>query len=360
MNKFLEVEKRRAVRSVILGRKSALNALNDAMRSTLMAALPEISRDPEVYAMVIRSNNDRAFCVGGDVRELIALAREDERSAAKSLAFEYLMNWTLECFTKPTVALIDGYVMGSGVGLMLYGTHRVAGANFQFAMPETAIGFFPDVGVCSVLSRLPAHVGYYLALTGHSIRAADALELGLITHCIDAGNFETVESSLADAEPIDPILDKLQRLDPQPGALRKRWRLIDDIFGQESVAGIFEALERAATGDGDDAAWCAATLQDLHARSPISLLVTHRHLNDCRNLSLRDVLVQDYRLACRFLQTPDFHEGVRAVLIDKDDTPNWSHSSIYKVQTKEVDIYFDGLGDAELDLPEREKMQEMR
>ena len=131
----------------VLNRARALNALNNAMKSALAQAIPGIARNPDIYCVIWRSESERAFCAGGDVRELIELSQQDMAAARKSLADEYALNWLLDCFSKPTVALLNGFVMGSGAGLAQYATHRVAGQNYRFAMPETAIGFFPDVGV---------------------------------------------------------------------------------------------------------------------------------------------------------------------------------------------------------------------
>lgn len=360
---LLVVENRGALAELTLNRPRALNALNDAMRATVLDALPGFASDSETYAMAIRSNSPRAFCAGGDVRELTEMARRDPQLAARSLGQEYLMNWSLECFSKPTVSLIDGMVMGSGVGLMLYGTHRVAGAGFTFAMPETAIGLFPDVGVCAQLSKMPGHMGRYIGLTGRSIGRTAAYRLGIVTHCIDATQFGAIATGLADADTVDPILDGLHR-DPDADAfddgLKGRDALIEDVFGGASVVEIFGALEQRAAASGADAAWCAEVLGDLRKRAPLSLLVTLRHLDDCRSRGLRDVLIHDYRLAVRFLAGEDLHEGVRAVLIDKDGQPKWRHNSIEEVKSEEIDQYFTTLGEQELELPDRAEMQGIR
>jgi enoyl-CoA hydratase len=353
--------RRGALAELTLNRPAALNALNDEMRGVIISELPHWPRDPGVYALIIRSGTPRAFCAGGDVRELTDLAAQDLEQACASLEQEYRMNWGLECFSKPTVSLIDGMVMGSGVGLMLYGTHRVAGAGFRFAMPETAIGFFPDVGVGHRLSRMPNHIGRYLGLTGRSIGRKTALDLGLITHCVDAEHFSKIASELEEAEPVDPVLDQLhQAPTDQVDDFAGLENLIDDMFGGTTLRPIFDALEKRAAKNGSDTQWCAEVLRDLKSRSPLSLQVTFRHLDACRNLDLRHVLIQDYRLAVKFLIGNDFKEGVRAVLIDKDNEPNWHYDSIIEVGDEEIEKYFGHLGAQELYLPEREKMQKTR
>ena len=363
MEQYLVVEKRGAVAEITLNRPRALNALNDEMRDAILGLLPEFAGDPETYAVILRSNSPRAFCAGGDVRELTALAARGPELAAASVGNEYFMNWALDCFTKPIVSLIDGMVMGSGAGLVLYGTHRVAGEGFSFAMPETAIGLFPDVGVCHALARMPNNVGRYLGLTGHTIGRASAYQLGLVTHCIAAEEFAQITAGLAAADTVDPILDGLHR-DPQPDendrSLAGRDALIDDVFGRDSLPEIFDALRQNAGRKGADATWCADVLSDLEKRSPLSLHVTLRHLDQCRERTLREVLIHDYRLAVRFLREKDLHEGVRAVLIDKDGQPKWQHASINEVGGEEIETYFTKPEGADLVLPDREKMQEAR
>jgi enoyl-CoA hydratase len=357
----LLIERRGALAEVVLNRPSALNALNDDMRKRIATSLPHWARDPEVYALVMRSSSSRAFCAGGDLRELTKLARQDPKGAAASIAQEYTMNWALECFTKPTVSLVDGMVMGSGVGLTLYGTHRVAGEKFRLSMPETAVGFFPDVGVASVLAKLPGQIGRYLGLTGRAIGREAAYRLGLITHCIPAGRFDEITDALAAADTVDPILDGRHQ---DPGAdgddLSARANLIEDVFGVPTVSEIFAALERRMSGGGADAEWCGCVHRDLAARSPLALCVTLRHLDACRTLDLRQTLIQDYRLGVRFLAGKELQEGVRALLIDKDRQPAWQHDSINDVKIKEIEEYFLSLGDAELILPDREEMQRLR
>ncbi|MFY0615219.1 MAG: enoyl-CoA hydratase/isomerase family protein [Hyphomicrobiaceae bacterium] len=362
MEQYLVVEKRGAVAEITLNRPRALNALNDQMRDAILALLPECASDPQVYAVIMRSNSPRAFCAGGDVRELTDLASRDPKLAAASIGNEYFMNWAIDCFTKPIVSLIDSMVMGSGVGLVLYGTHRVAGEGFTFAMPETAIGLFPDVGVSHALARMPGHVGRYLGLTGRSIGPAAAYQLGLVTHCIAAEHFAQITSALEAADTVDPVLDGLH-VDPEPDAsahaLAGREALIEDVFGAATVPAILDALRQRSQASGSDAAWCGDVLRDLESRSPLSLCVTLRHLDQCRDLTLRDVLVRDYRLAVRFLREEELKEGVRAVLIDKDGQPNWRHKSVNDVEVEEIDSYFTITSEPDLALPEREKMQEI-
>src|SRR5262245_55853537 len=203
---------------IALNRPQALNALTGAMRATIGTAFAAWARNPQVYAAVVLSETERAFCAGGDVREMTACGRNDIEAARAMLAAEYALNWQLDCFSKPTVALIDGMVMGSSVGISLYGTHRVAGQRYRLAMPEAGLGLFPDDGVCWLFARLPDQIGMYLALTGRSLNRADAYSLGLVTHCLPARQFAEIRAAIADADPVDPVLDT-RHVDPGPGEL---------------------------------------------------------------------------------------------------------------------------------------------
>ncbi len=350
------VERTGACASFVLNRPSVLNALDDDMRKILTDEIPRIARNADIYAVVLSSASAKAFCAGGDVRALVAEARRDMAKTRQYFANEYQMDWQLDCFSKPTVSLIDGICMGSGAGLTSYNTHRVAGENYKWAMPETAIGLFPDVGVAHVLARMPWPMGLYLGLTGASVNRADAQWLGLATHCISSARFGNITEMLSAAEPVDPLLDNLHEAQGA-GPLEKQAKMIGDFFSAPSLDAIVDALQRAG---GAAKAWAGATAADLMKRSPVSLKITDRHIREARNLDLRQTLIQDYRLAWRCLEAPDFAEGVRAALIDKDNRPNWSPPSLDQVTPELVQAYFAPLGDNELALLSREEMQTAR
>jgi enoyl-CoA hydratase len=344
---------------VVLNRPQALNALTTAMRAAIAAAFPRYARDPQIYAVVVKSMSPKAFCAGGDLRELTQWARKQPQEAHRSLAEEYALNWLLECFSKPTVSLIDGVVMGSGVGISIYGTHRVAGERYAFAMPETAIGLFPDDGVASALARLPGETGMYLGLTGRSIGRADAYRLGLATHCVPRVRFAEIEAGLADADPVDPLLDGLHE-DPGEGELDSRRDLINRCFSAGRLEDIIARLENEVRRGTTAAAWCAGVLADLAVRSPTSLKVTFRHIREARARDLRQTLMLDYRLACRLLEGHDFYEGVRAAVIDKDRRPRWRPDRLEEVSEAIVERHFAPLSRGELILPTRQEMQAVR
>lgn len=352
----LVIETRGSSALITLNRPRALNALTTAMRTELAAAYPRFARDPQVYCVVIQSASEKAFSAGGDVREIVRWGKEDRAQARRAFKEEYALNWLHECFSKPTISLIDGAVMGSGVGISLFGTHRVGGERYRFAMPETAIGLFPDVGVAWTLSRMPNAIGMYLGLTGRTIGSADAYALGLLTHCIPAARFDEIKAALADTWPVDTVLDE-RHVDPAPGELQAYAPVIARCFSQPSVEQIIAQLGAVA---GDKKDWALAVIDDLRKRSPISLKVTHRHIRDAQALDLRQTLCVDYRLACRFLDGHDFYEGVRAALIDKDGHPQWRPASLEEVTARMVEDYFVPMGSAEMSLPTRPEMQAAR
>jgi enoyl-CoA hydratase len=341
---------------VTLDRAKALNALTSDMRARLAKALWSAARDPQVYAVVMQSTSPKAFSAGSDVREVVAWGREDMARARRAFAEEYALNWQCECFSKPGIPLMNGMVMGGGVGITMFGTHRVAGEGYRFAMPENQIGLFPDVGICHVFARLERHMGLYLGLTGRTIGRADAYALGLVTHCIASGHFDAIKADIRDAWPVDPALDDRHE-DPGPPELAPYATVIDECFSAQSVEEIVTRLEAVA---GSAASWAHDVAANLRRRSPLSLKITLRHIGEAKARDLRETLHVDYRLACRALEGHDFYEGVRAALIDKDGNPRWQPARLEDVSEEMVDACFASLGAGELNLATRSDMQELR
>ena len=352
----LTIDPQGSLAIITLNRPRALNALNMAMRAQLTQAYPRFARDPQIYAVTIQSACQKAFSAGGDVRELMKYKAEQREKARQAFAEEYSLNWLHECFSKPTISLINGPIMGSGVGITAYGTHRVAGEGYRFAMPETAIGLFPDVGTAYLLARFPNEIGMYLGLTGRAIGAADAYALGLLTHHIPAGRFEEIKTALIDTWPVDPLLDE-RHVDPGPRELEPYLSHIERCFSAPTVESIIERLGQVPSDTRD---WAQGVIADLKSRSPLSLKVTYRHIRAARELDLRQTLQLDYRLACRLLEGHDFAEGVRAALIDKDGKPQWRPDRLEDVTPAMVDKVFASMGADELALLTREQMQAAR
>ncbi len=357
----LTAVRRDAVTILTLDRPQALNALSVGMTAAIARAISDIARDIDNYAVVIRSASDRAFCAGGDVREIARLGRDRPASACDALSAEYQLIWLLECFSKPVVSLANGIVVGAGAGITLVNTHRVAGERYAFAMPETTIGFFPDDGVAFTLARLPDEIGVYLGLTGRRIGRADAFRLGLVTHCIPSDRFDDVVAALGRADPVDPVLDGLHQ---EPGAapIERERHLIARYFSGRTMSDIVARLEAASHAETsvESREWVVAVLADLARASPQALHVTLRHIRDAAALDLRQTLAVDYRLACHLLSAADFHEGVRAQLVDKDRRPRWQPADVHQVTTAMVDRIFAARPGMELLLPTRQEMQAAR
>lgn len=355
-NTDIALEQKGSLALITLQRAKALNALTIAMRAALASWFPKFSRDPNTYAVVLQSNSPKAFSAGSDVREVASLGRSDLEAARQTFRDEYALNWRIECFSKPTVSLIGGMVMGGGVGISLYGTHRVAGEGYRFAMPETKIGLFPDVGVCHALARMPDEIGMYLALTGRAIGRADAYALGLATHCIAADRWPEIIEGLADTDPVDPLLDE-RHVNPGPAEIERRRATISRCFSAPAVS---EMIARLESESGANAEWARETASELKTRAPLSLAVTCRHVREAKDRDLRQVLEMDYRLACRFLEDEDFYEGVRAIVIDKDNRPSWKPASLAHASNAIVERYFAPGDDVAWVLPTRSDMQAMR
>jgi enoyl-CoA hydratase len=351
----LVCERRGALGLVTLARPEKRNALTIAARAHLAESLPGYARDPMVYAVVIRSAVEGVFCAGGDVVEMAALAGRDMEGAEKALGDEIALVWLAECFTKPTVSLIDGPVMGGGNGISRFGTHRVAGERYSFAMPETGLGFIPNNGLAHTFSRLPKDIGMYLALTGEQLGAADAFHLGLATHCISASEFDAIMAALTVADPVDELLDPRHQ-DPGPAPILARGEAITRTFGAGTVAEIVSRLEREK---GPHAAWAEATRARLLERSPTALAVAHRLVREASAMQLSELLELEHALACRMMELPDIHAGVRARLIERGERPRWHPSRIEEVSAAMLDAIFSAPEAHHVQLPTRQKMQEM-
>jgi len=245
---------------------------------------------------------------------------------------------------------IEHLDMGGGLGISLYGTHRIAGANLLAAMPETGIGLFPDIGAGFFLPRFPGETGLYLGLTGRSFGRADAFYLGITTHCIDAGEYDTIRDAMIEGDPIDAVLDGLHR-HPGDGEIAALRPAIDRIFAAESVDAILSRLDAET---GSHAEWAGETAAIIRQRAPLSLKVTFRHIREGRKAaSLKEALKTEFRLTSRLLTRPDLREGVRAALIDKDRSPKWRPASLAEVTDDMVAACFAPLGADELELRDR-------
>ncbi|MDB5734039.1 MAG: hypothetical protein JWN16_676 [Alphaproteobacteria bacterium] len=331
MDSAVIAEKRGSLGLLTLNRPQALNALTHGMIRTLASALADWAADDAVKTVVIRGAG-RAFCAGGDVRAVRQAVLDGTQEGANLLRDEYRLNALIGSYPKPYVALLHGITMGGGAGISVHGTYRLADPGLVFAMPETAIGFIPDVGASHFLSRLPA--GMYLALTGARIGVGDAG--GLITHVVAQENFAHVIEGLARGESPEAIIAPLARK-PEPDVLAPHRRRIETIFSAASVEAILERLDR----DGSE--FARDTAQTIRAMSPTSVRLTFALLRQAAKLDLKQCLALEYRLARRVIVSSDFREGVRAALVDKDRAPQWKPASLAAVGA--VDGFFASSGD---------------
>ncbi|TKC72622.1 enoyl-CoA hydratase/isomerase family protein [Brucella abortus] len=328
---------------VKLTRTAALNALTHNIILALDRALQAWEDDPEV-ACVILEGEGRAFCAGGDVVAAFK-AGQAGTPAYEFFHDEYRLNARIGRFPKPYVSLINGIVMGGGAGISVHGSHRIVTENTMFAMPETGIGFFPDVGGSAFLPHLHDNFGYYLALTGNRIRWGDCLQSGIATHAVAASDLEDVRDDIIATGDIDAALTRSQYPDFETSVEIRQ--LVAECFSGATLADCIEALERAAEAGNKSA---RDILTVMATRSPTSLAVTFRQLADGRPLGLDDCMRMEYRIISRMLEEQDFYEGVRALLIDKDGAPAWKPATLEEVKPEQVNAYFANLGDRELTL----------
>jgi len=329
---------------ITLNRPRALNALNHAMVRSIDQALTAWEHDPAVETVVITGAGERGLCAGGDIRTIHDDARDGDGAA--SAAFwrdEYRLNARIARYPKPYVAVMDGIVMGGGVGVSAHGSVRVVTERSRIAMPETGIGFVPDVGGTHLLALAPGELGTRLGLTGAEIGAGDALLCGLADHYVPSASLPYFVADLADL-PVREVLDR--HVEPSPeGELTGQGEWTDSCF----AAGAVEEIVQRLFAHGDPAA--KETAEILLAKSPTALKVTLAALRRARRLgSLERVLEQEYRVSCAALTMPDLVEGIRAQVIDKDRDPRWSPGTLAEVTDADVERFFEPLGEHELGL----------
>ncbi|MDG4858616.1 enoyl-CoA hydratase/isomerase family protein [Streptomyces sp. T-3] len=317
-----------------LNRPRALNALNHPMVRALAAALARWEQDPAVETVVIAGAGERGLCAGGDIRAI----REDalRTGGTESAAFwadEYRLNARIAAFPKPYVALMDGIVMGGGVGVSAHGSVRIVTERSRLAMPETTIGFVPDVGGTYLLSRAPGELGTHLALTGGSVGAADAQLCGLADHFVPSDRLPDLAADLAHRS-VGEVLAQYAEQAPA-GALDTDRAWIDACYASDDVQEIIDRLLDTGVPAAKEAA------DTLLSKSPTSLKVTLAALRRARELpTLERVLEQEYRVSCAALTRPDLPEGVRAQVVDKDRNPRWRPASLAEVSQQDVERFF--------------------
>jgi enoyl-CoA hydratase len=337
------LQRRGRVGHIILNRPKAINALNDAMITAITAALRDWETDDGVATVLISGAGERGLCAGGDV---VAIYKHMQAGASKEIFWEdeYRMNSYISRYPKPVLSLMDGVVLGGGIGLSAHASHRVVTERSMVGMPETRIGFIPDVGGCFLYSRAPGELGTHLALTAGTGTGADAIVLGLADYYMASTDLAALVESLAD-DPVDEAIARFARTQAPPSDLAGERRWIDDCYQYDDAEQILEALQSSAEPKAREAA------VELAAKSPTSVKLTLEALRRARSMAtLEEVLDQDYRLGIRLLAAPDFAEGVRAQVIDKDRNPRWNPAVLADVDRATVESYFAHLGQDELGL----------
>lgn len=344
-------ERRGAAGVVTLNRPKALNAVTHPMVLALRAQLDRWAGDAAIDRVVIMAAGERAFSAGGDIRALYELGKAGRQTEA--LQFwrdEYPLNAAIKNFRKPYVALIDGIVMGGGVGVSLHGSHRVAGDRFSFAMPEVGIGFFPDVGATWFLPRLPGELGTYCALTGERFSAADAAASGIVTHRIPTARWADMCDALTGTVSVDAILAAFAIRD-EAGPIARHRPAIDRLFRGDRVEDILDVLDREAAAGLADADWAKSAAATIRTKSPLSLKLALAQVRRGRNWDFTTCMRAEFRIVSRVIHGHDFYEGVRAVIVDKDNKPRWQPATLDAVADAEVERHFAPLGRSELALP---------
>jgi enoyl-CoA hydratase len=331
---------------ITLNRPQALNALSPTQFGTLDTCLRDWESDPSVSVVVIEGAGDKAFSAGGDIKAVWdGRLRGDDAANREVFRAEYRLDRRIHHYPKPYVALLDGIVMGGGAGVSVNGRYRVVTERTVFAMPETAIGFFPDVGATHFLSRCPGRSGLFLGLTGTRLGAAEMLTAGLATHFVLSSEIDEVKASLQWAslseDPAAAVKATLARLHRPAGAswLEPVLEDIDVLCSAPGPAAILDALV------GHGAAWALKAVKSMQAASPTSLAVTWRQLTRGYPLDFDDAIRQEFRLACAILQGGEFFEGIRALVVDKDKSPRWAPATLAEVSDERLDTLFAGVGD---------------
>ena len=340
------IERRGASGHILLNRPKALNALTHGMVRAIRPELEAWRNDPAITRVVITGAGEKAFCAGGDIRALYDLGKAGR--VAESRAFwreEYILNHEMKTYPKPIVALIGGIVMGGGVGVSIHGSHRVATEKLMFAMPEVGIGFFPDVGASFFLPRLPRRAGVYLALTGARIGLGDALALGLVTHGVAHDRLSEVGKALEAGDDVDATLERFT-VPPPPSPLFDRLGDIEEALAAPTLAGVVAGLEKAAAAGS---AFAVETLATMRTKSPTSMAVALEQVRRGGSLSFADVMQMEYRVVSHIGDGHDFYEGVRAVIVDKDQKPVWRPARIEDLDPAAIERHFAPVPD-DLDL----------
>ncbi|XP_047725057.1 3-hydroxyisobutyryl-CoA hydrolase, mitochondrial isoform X2 [Prionailurus viverrinus] len=347
------LERRGCAGVITLNRPKFLNALNLNMIRHIYPQLKNWEQDPETFLIIIKGAGGKAFCSGGDIRVISEAGRANQKITQDFFREEYRLNNAIGSCQKPYVALIHGITMGGGVGVSVHGQFRVATEKSLFAMPETAIGLFPDVGGGYFLPRLQGKLGYFLALTGFRLKGRDVYAAGIATHFVDSEKLDMLEEDLIalkspSKENIADVLEAYHtksKIDQDKSfILEEHMDKINSCFSANTVEQIIENLQQ------DGSSFALEQLKVINKMSPTSLKITLRQLMEGSSKTLQEVLIMEYRLSQACMGGHDFHEGVRAVLIDKDQSPKWKPANLKEVTEEDLNSYFKSLASNDLKL----------
>ncbi len=333
---------------ITLNRPKALNALTLHMVREMAQALDRWEGDPAIQCVLVKAAEGKAFCAGADIRILHDLGKAQRYS--EQLDFwreEYSLNRRIRLYPKPYVSLIDGLVMGGGAGVSAHGSHVVAGDNFSFAMPEVGIGFFPDVGATFFLPRLPGKTGTYLALTGARMSCGDAVAFGLAAAYAPSSRHAALARRLVEGEEVAAAI-AAETAPPPASALAGQRHFIDGCFAAPTLAAILEEIDDAGYGGSE---FALAAYDTIRAKSPTSLAIALRQMQIGGSLDIDEAMRIEFRIVSRIAKGQDFYEGVRALLIDKDNRPAWRPADVELIKPADIDPYFAPLSEGELAFP---------
>jgi enoyl-CoA hydratase len=325
---------------ITLNRQEALNALNHEMLVKMDAQLVLWDDDANIKAVIVQAAEGRAFCAGGDIRAVYENREKKVAELARYFSDEYRADSRIYHFSKPYIAFLDGITMGGGVGISIHGSYRIATERMVFAMPETGIGFFPDIGASYFLPRLPHKIGFYLGLAGAKIPFNDCKAIGLVDQIVVRDAFPDILQKIAATSLTrnpDATIAELMRhfsVPVEKSELLQHQGELETCFSKNKMEDIISSLEHYPT------AWCEQLANNLLIKSPTSLKVTFEMLKRGAKLNFDDCMQMEFNLASRFIQGHDFFEGVRAAIIDKDQKPQWQPNSLQAVSDEMIEEYF--------------------
>ncbi|GAM22880.1 hypothetical protein SAMD00019534_060550, partial [Acytostelium subglobosum LB1] len=331
---------------ITLNRKKQLNVLNTDIFVGLNKLLLNFAKNTNAHLLILKGSGNKAYCAGGDIKELTSQTRKLGYSFPKYFfTHEYNMDYTAATLSKPRIVIWDGIAMGGGLGVSIHSTFRIVTERTIWAMPEVSIGLFPDVGGSYFLARLPDSLGNYLGLTGKSISGADCLKFGIATHYVHSSKLVELENKLIssvncqDFNRIESIINEYASVPTEPSKLYNDWPLIQQCFANKynNVNEILDSLKASNTK------WGADLIKLIRLKSPTSVKIAFRQVKEGVNKTLEEVFTMEYRIAIRCLESPDFFEGVRAVVVDKDQKPKWNPATLEEVTDEQVERYFSAM-----------------